>query len=92
MCSKPPGVDLYNWSAVRVFVGEHGGSRCGSWRPYWEARTVRSRLGPRQQAHCSSGAKGWSPGYQQLLVPPGNWSKEPVPSQICIAELMPFRF
>ncbi|MGB9646322.1 MAG: hypothetical protein WCB44_14520 [Stellaceae bacterium] len=33
MCSKPPGVDLYNWSAVRVFVGEHGGSRCGSSPP-----------------------------------------------------------
>lgn len=33
MCSKPPGLDLYNWSAVRVFVGEHGGSRCGSWPP-----------------------------------------------------------
>jgi hypothetical protein len=35
---------------------------------------------------------GWSPGYQPLLVLPGNWSKQPVPSQICIAELMPFRF
>jgi hypothetical protein len=44
--------------------------------------TVRSRLGPRQQAHCSSRAKGWSPGYQPLLVPPGNWSKRPVPSQL----------
>src|ERR1700731_2374778 len=86
------GVDLYNWSAVREFAGEHGGSRCASWRPYWEARTVRSRLGPRQQAHCSSPAKKWSPGYQPLLVLPANWSKQPVPSQICIAELMPFRF
>src|ERR1700720_4182738 len=37
MCSKPPGVDFYNWSAVRVFVGEHGGSRCGSRRPYCAA-------------------------------------------------------
>jgi hypothetical protein len=64
------GVDLYNWSAVREFDGEHGGSRCASWQPYWEARTVRSRLGPRQQAHCSSPAKRWSPGHQPLLVLP----------------------
>src|SRR5271155_4231768 len=53
---------------------------------------VRKERRPRQQAHCSSPTKKWSPGYQPLLVLPGNWSKQPVASQICIAELMPFRF
>jgi hypothetical protein len=53
-----------------LFGRDKGGARARERLVNQLARLVRSRLGPRQQAHCSSPAKKWSPGHQPLLVLP----------------------